>query len=53
MSLNLPVSYGSFLTVTPELQWSRQVMTASDADAADRAEQSDTFYGGMSITLSY
>jgi hypothetical protein len=60
MSLNLPVSYGSFLTVTPELQWSRQLEPSqqaaggSELSAASAAgDNADTFYGGMSITLSY
>lgn len=59
MSFNLPVSYGSFLTVTPELQWSRQLEPSqaaaggslSAASAGD--ESADAFYGGMSITFSY
>ena len=58
MSFNLPVSYGSFLTVTPELQWSRQLepsqaAASSLADASAAGESADTFYGGMSITFSY
>ena len=58
MSLNLPVSYGNFLTVTPELQWSRvlepeQQMTGNNLDASAADRNADTFYGGMSITLSY
>ncbi len=60
MSFNLPVSYGSFLTVTPELQWSRQLESSQAAagggslTAASAADESaDAFYGGMSITFSY
>lgn len=59
MSFNLPVSYGNFLTVTPELQWSRQLepsqaAAGSNLSAASAADESaDAFYGGMSITFSY
>lgn len=50
MSLNLPVSYKGFLTVTPEVQWSRPLLgeQVSDVASADNA-----FYGGMSVSLSY
>jgi hypothetical protein len=57
MSFNLPVSYGKFLTVTPELQWSRaleageQTTSSGSADVLDK--NPNTFYGGMSISLSY
>ncbi|WP_417909433.1 hypothetical protein [Candidatus Electronema sp. PJ] len=58
MSFNLPVSYGKFLTVTPELQWSRALeaggqaaAASSSADASDK--NPNTFYGGMSISFSY
>ncbi len=58
MSFNLPVSYGSLFTVTPELQWSRNLEPSQqDADrnlTASTADQNtDNFYGGMSITFSY
>ena len=59
MSFNLPVSYGSFLTVTPEVQWSRQLESSqatagSNLSAASATDESaDAFYGGMSITFSY
>jgi hypothetical protein len=58
MSFNLPVSYGNFLTITPELQWSRALeaggqaaAASSSADASDK--NPNTFYGGMSISFSY
>jgi hypothetical protein len=59
MSFNLPVSYGKYLTVTPELQWSRALETGSQpavtAGTVDAVSSKDpnTFYGGMSITFSY
>lgn len=57
MSFNLPVSYRGFLTVTPELQWSRaieQTGTSSlDASSSTAEKNPNTFYGGMSISFSY
>ncbi len=55
MSFNLPVSYGSLFTVTPELQWSRSLETVGQADMAAAAAEKNpnTFYGGMSISFSY
>jgi hypothetical protein len=58
MSLNLPVSYKGFMTITPEVQWSRTVDggqgTVSDLEAfADPDAEKNAFYGGMSISFSY
>lgn len=57
MSFNLPVSYGGFLTVTPELQWSRAIEQAGasslDASSSTAEKNPNTFYGGMSISFSY
>ncbi len=58
MSLNLPVSYKGFVTITPEVQWSRTVDggqgTVNDLEAfADPDEKKNAFYGGMSISFSY
>ncbi|MCI5209046.1 MAG: hypothetical protein D3910_09675 [Candidatus Electrothrix sp. ATG2] len=60
MSLNLPVSYKGFLTVTPELQWSRALITDGEQGTRndmenffDPEDKQNAFYGGMSITLSY
>jgi hypothetical protein len=57
MSFNLPVSYGGFLTVTPELQWSRALDQAGasnlDASSSTAEKNPNTFYGGMSISFSY
>ncbi len=60
MSLNLPVSYKGFLTVTPEFQWSRTLLangeqgTGNDIDNLFEPEDGqNAFYGGMSISFSY
>jgi len=61
MSINLPVSYKGFLTVTPEFQWSRSMLaanseqnTANDIDNFfDPEDGQNAFYGGMSISFSY
>ena len=59
MSLNLPLSYKGFLTVTPEFQWSRTLLADGEQGASqndlhvDPEENQNTFYGGMSISFSY
>jgi hypothetical protein len=55
MSLNLPVSYKGFLTVTPEVQWSRSLANEGKDQAAVSSSDAalDSFYGGMSISFSY
>jgi len=60
MSLYLPVSYKGFLTVTPEFQWSRALLTDGEQGTrndienfSDPEEGQNAFYGGMSISFSY
>ncbi|MCI5125406.1 MAG: hypothetical protein D3925_13265 [Candidatus Electrothrix sp. AR5] len=60
MSLYLPVSYKGFLTVTPEFQWSRALLTDGEQDSRNDIENffdpedgQNAFYGGMSISFSY
>ncbi len=60
LSLNLPVSYKGFLTITPEFQWSRSLLTEGDQGARNDIENlfdpedgQNAFYGGMSISFSY
>jgi hypothetical protein len=60
MSLNLPVSYKGFLTVTPEFQWSRSLLTDGEQGTRNDIENffdpedgQNAFYGGMSISFSY
>ncbi|MCI5223578.1 MAG: hypothetical protein D3924_13140 [Candidatus Electrothrix sp. AR4] len=59
MSLNLPVSYKGFFTITPEVQWSRSLLTeesdntVNHLDTYDPDEGQNAFYGGMSISFSY
>ncbi|MCI5133238.1 MAG: hypothetical protein D3904_17420 [Candidatus Electrothrix sp. EH2] len=59
MSLNLPLSYKGFLTVTPEFQWSRTLLSDGEQGASqndlhvDPEEGQNAFYGGMSISFSY
>jgi hypothetical protein len=56
---NMPISYKNYLTITPELQWSRPVSrsnyTNSGRTSADLQEKSseDVFYGGVSVSFSY
>lgn len=56
---NMPIRYKNYLTITPELQWSRPV---SGLDAVNRAaaagehdgkSSDDVFYGGVSVSFSY
>ncbi len=57
--LNMPVSYKKYITITPELQWSRPVSGQKSflSDGIDSQEQGaaskDIFYGGVSISFSY
>ncbi|CAK8725134.1 MAG: hypothetical protein D3917_06610 [Candidatus Electrothrix sp. AX5] len=60
LSLNLPVSYKGFLTITPEFQWSRSLLTEGDQGTRNDIENffdpedgQNAFYGGMSISFSY
>jgi hypothetical protein len=60
MSLNLPVSYKGFLTVTPEFQWHRSLLSNDEQGSAndmnnffDPEDEQNAFYGGMSISFSY
>ncbi len=60
MSLYLPVSYKGFLTVTPEFQWSRSLLTDGEQGTRndietffDPEDGQNAFYGGMSISFSY
>ncbi len=59
MLFNMPISYKNYLTITPELQWSRPLPGGDTPAAAvtpgntggKRGE--DVFYGGISISFSY
>lgn len=58
MSLNLPVSYKGFITVTPEFQWSHSLHAEQDTrndidNFLDPEDGHNAFYGGMSISFSY
>lgn len=60
MSLNLPVSYKGFLTVTPEFKWSRSLLANGEQGSPndidnflDPEDGQNAFYGGMSISFSY
>ncbi|MDD2464377.1 MAG: hypothetical protein PHI97_10305 [Desulfobulbus sp.] len=56
---SMPITYKNYLTITPELQWTRPLSppntgpsanySASDTDAV----KGDVFYGGVSISFSY
>lgn len=56
---NMPIRYKNYLTITPELHWSRPL---SGFDAVNRAtaagennekSSDDVFYGGVSVSFSY
>ncbi len=57
--LNMPVSYKKYITITPELQWSRPLsgqknFLSGNIDSRDqRSASKDIFYGGVSISFSY
>lgn len=57
--LNMPVSYKKFITITPELQWSRplpgneNLFSGGQASPKDETIGNDVFYGGVSISFSY
>ncbi|MCI5225175.1 MAG: hypothetical protein D3918_00610 [Candidatus Electrothrix sp. AX2] len=60
MSLNLPVSYKGFITITPEFQWSRSLHANGEQDTRNDIDNflnpedgQNAFYGGMSISFSY
>ncbi len=56
---NMPISYKNYITITPELQWSRPVYqnrtTSGSTGAGYSAGNSpqDVLYGGVSISFSY
>ncbi len=59
MLFSIPLSYKNFLTIAPEIQWTRP---ASGLEAVDHAvpgaglekqAEQDVFYGGLSISFSY
>ncbi len=59
MLFNMPISYRNYLTITPELQWSRPVSRSNFSnsvrmlgDPLDKSPQ-DVFYGGVSVSFSY
>ncbi len=57
--LNMPVSYKKYITITPELQWSRPLagqehfFSSSQGGQKEGAADNDVFYGGVSISFSY
>ena len=55
--LNMPVSYKKYITITPELQWSRTLpgqgtLVDGSGPPADEVSK-DILYGGVSVTFSY
>jgi hypothetical protein len=55
--LNMPVSYKKYITITPELQWSRTLpgqgsQLGASSQLTDEASK-DILYGGVSISFSY
>lgn len=56
---SLPITYKNFLTITPELQWTRPLSPSSTdpssnfSASGEDASMEDVFYGGVSIRFSY
>lgn len=53
---NMPISYKNYLTITPELQWSRPLTSgtsSSEYKSSEGKSPQDIFYGGVSISFSY
>jgi len=55
--LNMPVSYKKYITITPELQWSRTLpgqgtLFGGSGQLTEEAGK-DVLYGGVSISFSY
>lgn len=59
MLFNMPISYKNYLTITPELQWSRPVSRTDYSNSVPTSGDTpgksphDVFYGGVSISFSY
>jgi len=59
MLFNMPISYKKYLTITPELQWSRPVSrfdstdNAASSNSTRKVTPEDVFYGGVSVSFSY
>lgn len=56
---NMPIRYKNYLTITPELQWSRPLSgfdavnrAAATGDVGEKSSE-DVFYGGISVSFSY
>ncbi len=56
---SIPITYKNYLTITPELQWTRPLSPNSGNPSSnvsannDDASGEDVFYGGVSIRFSY
>jgi len=56
---SIPITYKNYLTITPELQWTRPLYPSSITPSSnissygDAPSKSDVFYGGVSIRFSY
>lgn len=56
---SMPITYKNYLTITPELQWTRPLSPSPANSSADVSAsgadllKKDVFYGGVSIRFSY
>jgi hypothetical protein len=56
---SMPITYKNYITITPEVQWTRPLTpsdagnSASAASSNTRLQTEDIFYGGLSISFSY
>ncbi len=59
MLFNMPITYKNYITITPELQWSRPLGEIDPSTIAPLSENAaeeaadDVFFGGISISFSY
>nr|WP_321466567.1 hypothetical protein [uncultured Desulfobulbus sp.] len=56
---SMPITYKNYLTITPELQWSRPLSPSGSGSSSNYSAtgedllKKDVFYGGVSIRFSY
>lgn len=56
---SIPITYKNYLTITPELQWTRPLFpnsagpSSNASSYSDDTTKDDVFYGGVSIRFSY
>nr|WP_320011701.1 hypothetical protein [uncultured Desulfobulbus sp.] len=57
--LSMPITYKNYITITPEVQWTRPLPLSGSGSSSSapssnaRLQSEDIFYGGLSISFSY